>query len=336
VFRAGIATALVLVLQLSAQARAQAPTPEQRAAIAAFEEGDRLSAAQRWAEACAKYTESQRLDPQLGALLHVADCNERIGKLATAWRSFSAAVELAQQRRDSRLPVARERAAALQRRLSYLSIVVTDAPPYGFELTLDGVALTEAQWREPIALDPGEHQLLARAPDKLDFTHTFQVVAARSSEQVRVPPLEPAPTLLATAPSVNERAQHERASEPGGVQRVLGWVALGVGVGAGVTSAVLFNEKGRKAEEARVLQREFCADCADAEQQALEREQQSKQLARDQEQLRDLGIAAAAVGGAAIIGGLVLLLTAPDGEDDLALSPAIGPHTQALLVTGSF
>lgn len=44
-----------------------------------------------WAAACPKFEESERLDPGIGTLYHLADCYEHVGRLATAWGLFDAA-----------------------------------------------------------------------------------------------------------------------------------------------------------------------------------------------------------------------------------------------------
>src|ERR1700690_321489 len=62
-----------------------------------FDDAQALLAKGELASACAKYAESQRLDPQLGTLLHLGDCYERLGKTASAWASFKDAIVIASQ-----------------------------------------------------------------------------------------------------------------------------------------------------------------------------------------------------------------------------------------------
>src|SRR6266498_2939701 len=93
----------------------------------------------KFAEACPKLGESQRLDPGVGTQFHLADCYERIGQTASAWAGFleaaSGAKALGQTEREK---VARERAAALAPRLSKLTIVAARAADVpGLEIKRD-------------------------------------------------------------------------------------------------------------------------------------------------------------------------------------------------------
>src|SRR6188768_3684544 len=92
---------------VSGTARAQ---DNHAAAVQLYDAAEALAKAGRLAEACPKYGESYRLDPQLGALLHYADCRERNGELASAYAAFRDAAEIAAQKNDDRKALAEGRA----------------------------------------------------------------------------------------------------------------------------------------------------------------------------------------------------------------------------------
>src|SRR5207244_3867733 len=112
----------ILTLALARPAIAQ--EENKAAAVSAFDEARRLIEKKQIADACQKFGESQRLDPQLGTLLHWADCLERNGQTASAWARFRDASEVAAARNDRRQNLANERAAKLLPRLSKLQIEV--------------------------------------------------------------------------------------------------------------------------------------------------------------------------------------------------------------------
>nr|HMR07313.1 hypothetical protein [Polyangiaceae bacterium] len=103
-------------------ARAEEPA----AAQAAFDDGKRLVEEGRLERACAKFAESQRLDPAGGTLLHLADCYDRAEKTASAFHTYGAA--LAQARKDGRGD--REQAAKdrLERLGPRMSLIRIDVP----------------------------------------------------------------------------------------------------------------------------------------------------------------------------------------------------------------
>src|SRR6185369_4715015 len=84
-----------LVLALTAPAFAEASSSDKAAAEALFDEGRRLAQAGKFAEGCPKLEASQKLDPALGTLLNLADCNEKLGKTASAWAQYREATSLA-------------------------------------------------------------------------------------------------------------------------------------------------------------------------------------------------------------------------------------------------
>ena len=76
---------------------------------ALFEQGRAAMAAGSYDIACARFRDSDKLDPAVGTRFNLADCEERRGRLATAWSLFRGVLsELAHE--DDRRPIAEQRA----------------------------------------------------------------------------------------------------------------------------------------------------------------------------------------------------------------------------------
>lgn len=85
------------------------------AAVALFDEGRAALQSGDFDVACVKFKESNRIGPAVGTAFNLANCEERRGRLATAWVLFR---QVAAQMRpdDPRLSVATERVVALEKR----------------------------------------------------------------------------------------------------------------------------------------------------------------------------------------------------------------------------
>ncbi len=160
--------------------RAGTDTSSARAqAVQLFDTAQALFEKGRYAEACPKFAESMKLDPQLGALLHLADCYAKNGQIASAWGSFREAEEMARMKNDERASFAKEQAAQLEPRLSRLTIQVSAAASVP-DLTVrcDGAALGSALWGTPAPINTGNHSIEVSAPGY----RTWKSIAAVARE----------------------------------------------------------------------------------------------------------------------------------------------------------
>ncbi|UQA59608.1 hypothetical protein [Polyangium aurulentum] len=215
--------ALVAVALGAAGVPARAAAADGAQAEALFRDAKRLMAAERHAEACPKLEESQRLDPGGGTLLNLAVCHEAIGKTATAWAEFSEALAQAHaDRRADRESVAKERLAALEGKLSRLTVVLAPGlDPKGLEVLRDGVPLRTASFGVAIPVDPGKHAIVALSGDKRWETAAL-VGSAGDRVTVVVPAFEAA----------GSEGQGADRGDGGRGLRIAAWATGGFGVAA--------------------------------------------------------------------------------------------------------
>ncbi|MBK7581900.1 MAG: hypothetical protein IPI67_17035 [Myxococcales bacterium] len=215
-----------------------------------FRDGRELMDKGDYAAACPKLRESQRLDPSPGTLLNLAACEEKQGKTASAWASYLAAARLARtQNRTNIAEEAKQRAAELEPKVSYLKIVLSERVP-GIQVKIDDVSLESAALGSKIPVDPGERTVSIGAPGHKTLEMKIKIGTDHDSQTVNVPKLEPGesgaspsePTKPATKPApgaspvLNER---DAAGPP-----IVAYVVGGVGVVAlGVGTAFAFMAK---------------------------------------------------------------------------------------------
>ncbi len=303
------------------------------------------------AEACAKFAQSKRLAPGLGVTLYLADCYERIGRFASAWTEFRSAEGLARERNDKRADVARERAQALEPRLSRLVVTVAPTVPQaGLQLLLDGASLSPEEWGLPTPVDPGDHVLVVTSQGRTRRTITAHLGPESPRATIQVDSLDepassaqpPPPVTLAPAPvesvappsstAAPEPDQQPSGADPGATRR---WIGIGTG-GAGVVSlavsgVLVLAAKGKfNQSNAPGLCTATPDDCNAA----------GRPIRQDA-----VGLAAAAtvfvvVGAVAAAAGVVLYVTAPRASPTstsaLFIAPTAIPGGGGALLSGSF
>ena len=180
---------LLLVLAAPGAAQTQPDTQQKAAAEALFDEGRQLFAQGQIEAACRKFEQSQEVVPGVGILLYLGDCYERVGRLASAWTMFrSAASKATGAGQADRARTADERARKLSLRLSKLVLLVPpDDQTLGFELLLNGRGIPPALFGVPFPVDPGLHQITARAPGRASWTGSVEIQPNAESRSVQIP-----------------------------------------------------------------------------------------------------------------------------------------------------
>jgi hypothetical protein len=333
--RTPVAAALAAVLLLAAgPARAQSAS-DQATAEALFKQARELMTAGRWADACPKLAESQRLDPSAGTLLNLATCYEKNGQLASAWVTYKEAATAAQRASEpDRAKLARSRVADLEPKLSTLTITVAagaDRPD--LVVKRDGEVVGRPAWGTPIPVDPGPHVVEAAAPGRKPWKSQTDVSGAGAKAAVEVPPLAeeapaagaapgPATTTTLTTPPP---AGAETAS-PGSTQRLLGWIAGAAGV-ASLGTGGAFGFVAKSKNDAAV------PHCAGTQCDAT-----GISSLNDARTAATVSTITFAAGGALLAGGVVLLLTAPRAAatSGLVVAPGASPSFAGLTLRGGW
>jgi hypothetical protein len=337
------ALAAFAALTLSGGALAQ-PTPAAVArADALFNEALALTEQGRYSEACPKLAESQALDPGIGTLYNLSDCNEHIGRTATAWSGFMEASALANAAGQAdRAGEARRRAAALEPKLSKLQIVVPAAAAVaGLEVRRDGAVVLRADWGKDAPVDPGKHVVSASAPGKPPWTKEVMVDKEGKVFLVEVPAL-----ASSSSPSPDgdkpESPSKGRSIVPA---IVLGGVAL-AGVGAGVGLLVASSSKQSETDTLRNAILQSSGDQgASACHSSLSADRQSScdelmSAANSAPVLRGAAIGAFVGGGLAAAGALGYLFWPSKAQAEagfnVRVAPAAGRAFVGAAAAGSF
>ena len=158
--------------------------------------------------ACPKFRESYDLDPAPGALLNLADCEEKRGRVATAWSIFR---QLARDlpANDDRRPIAQSRAAALEARVPRLTIRLAPGAPADTAVQRAGVPVGAGSLDSPLPVDPGEVQVTAAAPGRKQKIFTVQLAEGAQIELLVAP--EEAAAAAGAGPALPPKAAPQEA-----------------------------------------------------------------------------------------------------------------------------
>jgi len=355
-YRVGACLVAVLALAPDASAQqAQKGGEDLAVAESLFREGKVAMREKRYDEACAKFAESNRLDPQTGTLLNLAACHETAGKTASAWGEFNEVIAQASRAgQTGRVEFAKQHAAAVEAKLSRVKLVSTE-PAGSAAVKVDGKTVGAASLGTPIPMDPGPHRIEASAPGKRPRDAKFDVPQGPSVSNVQVPALDdraaapprsPPGTGTAATGTAGAGTSGTGTSDanpvsdsppppgergdptPNSSQRTLGFVLGGVGI-AGLAVGTVFGVMylGKQSDYNQ------CArSCGTNEQ---DRDQKSSAQTAGW-----ISTAALGVGLAGLAAGTILILTSkPSREKTTAtvrVTPALGPKNAGFALFGDF
>jgi hypothetical protein len=157
----GLAAVVLACMTLCRTGLAQDLDPA--AAEVLFAAGRKAMTAGDYATACAKFAESQRLDPAAGTLINLADCLDEQGKVASSWQKWREARGMLRPG-DDRLWAVDDRIKKIEARLPRLVVTLKSDVPKGTVVYRDDVKLGTAAFGLALPVDPGAHTIRVEAP----------------------------------------------------------------------------------------------------------------------------------------------------------------------------
>jgi hypothetical protein len=305
------------------------------AAEAMFQRGKAHMDAGRVAEACADFSVSESLDSSVGTLLNLGECNEKLGKTASAWASFNkASVKAEREGQIRRKEYSDGRAAQVEAKMTRLELRVSGERPQGLKVTRNGEDMTLLVGAA-VPVDPSNYAFEATAPGYEGWTKTLAVTGEGKTVVVEVPALEASPVTSTVEPiapksgGTSDLTQSASTTDgkPDGRRRVIALSVGGVGAAAVATGLVF-------GVIARSNNRKSWAHC-----DGNLCDQAGVDLVADAKRAANISTVLVAVGGAALVTGGVLWLTAPSaasGDASLSAAPLLGADQFGLALSGGF
>ncbi|MCX5741236.1 MAG: tetratricopeptide repeat protein [Proteobacteria bacterium] len=292
----------------SLSAHAEDANAKQQEADRLFTEGRELLAKKQPNEACEKFERANQLDPlAAGTKLNLGLCYEELGKYHTAIKWFREALARAA---ESHLPdheeAARTHTQMLVLKVPSIAIELAAPVPAELRITIDGEEIKASDYAH-VELDPGAHQLVARAPGKRIARQAFELATA-ANKTISLALIDGDSTLML---------------DPGKPRRYVAYGAGVVGVGLWVATLVYGLNKKAFYDQEKAEMTPAGNDAANGAARALRR----------------TGTTMFAVGTLAIGGAALLYFTAPDkraAADTMAWTPTLSTDGVGVAYAGRF
>ncbi len=315
--RALAISSLSLLLCIAVPLSAHADTRAE--AVALFDQGLREMKAGNVEKACASFKQSNQLVPDSGTKGSLAKCYDKLGRLASSWllwRELSDTAPTADLRK-----AAAAQAAKLEPRVPKY-VVKLAAPTPGIVVTIDGKSVNPSI-ELAVPVDPGSLLVRATAPGFEEWK-TEQTAAEGGTVSIEIPALIAAavvvvPPIIPVVPADAAKRRRNR--------HLIGGAVAGVGLGTVIVGGVFGIIASGKFSDAEQTCGGSIDQCA------------PNQVATAQGQVDDargsanLSSLLVGVGGALIVTGAVLWISAPSAEQP---GIAITPSSNGFVVSGQF
>lgn len=328
-----VISATLGLLGAERSARAQSTDAE-----ALFSRGNDLLEQGQIEQACQAFEASNRAEPTAGTLIQLGKCRLRGDRIASAWIAYKNALSRAKD--PTKHKIAEDNVAALEPRLSYLMISVSDENRID-ELTIqrDGAPLDPASWNRALPVDGNDYVIEARAPGHQAWQTTVHVAVERDRVVVEIPHLEAQPTPMAassppgaTTPVPSNRIPPSPESPQPSMLSATRKVAIGLG-GASVVGLATAAALGAVAHREQSNASQLCpgpvGPCA--------RSAEANVLVRAGNRWAfDADVAWSIAGAAALASGVMWLIGAPSETTGTQISvvPAVASGEPGVLVVG--
>jgi len=328
-----IVTALVCVPPTVAHAQSDG---DRATAMSLFQAGRELMKDGSFQEACPKFEAAQQLVPGVGTQFNLAECYVKIGRLASAWVNY---VEVARATRaagqQSRSTAAQQKADELKARLSTLKVEVMQPVP-GIQVSIDGTPIPQGQWGTPVAKDPGRYTVDASAAGYATQSYAAAVGSEGQAAVVTITPMQKGGSSGAGSagsdadPTGDSSGGDSSSSFELEALGIAGIAIAGLGIVALIVGGSLYASASSDVDEAE-------ARCPISDQCT---DPGARELGNDGVNMQSASYGVLAVGGAALVAGVIMFVIDATNDDDdvgsLRVEPLIGENGAALSLTASF
>jgi hypothetical protein len=299
---------------------------EPSAADKAFKHGRELFKAAKYVEACAEFEKSQQLDPEMGTLFNLAQCDEKVGKLASAIEAYRKIV--ADDTNAKRKSTAAEYAVKLGLRVPKLVVQVV-SPPATLQIALTGPSGTRPiTGNEPVEVDQGDYLIVVKADGYRELSLTAKITAERKTVTVPAPlehVLVEAPVVehpvVVPPPVVHDEPPPTVSHRKAGIALAVGGAALAGGLVVGLLTRNKWNDAQ--------------AVCGGTSCPTQAQANQANDIANQAHSLGTISSALVIGGGVVMAVGGVLWITASP-ERAVRVSASAGSSSAGFVVSGWF